>query len=598
MDLSTREGRHEQGQLIQKAVERAGLSVEELANRIGCSRALIYQYLSGTTLAQPDRLQQIATVTGVPLAYFFGGGGFPDETRRGRRAADREDPQTRLTERMQQLEELARAQGSPPDWGAQASTCERIISLASQTDDTAVEARALLWLGQARIRLGEFSRAADSLQRAVSLFETLGDARSEADARQALGNALAAMGRAAEARDQFERVARSDDRDLRWSGIVSLAALYEQSGDYRQAMEQCDEAAAILEESGDPQRTAQGMLYVNANRVNIYLACGDFQSAEPLIQRCLLDAEVFGSSDQHLEARLNLAVCALNRGLWTAAHRTLSAALQLARFLGDKSREAMARVILADLLALLGDYDSATRQAKDALASALSQGDRRVELFAQMALADAYLGAGRDSEARYHANQALAVATALRLSLYEAECRLRLARLSLRTHDRDDATEHIERALASAQRLGARHVEAQARLLRGAWRLQNGSVEAAEEDARTACTLADELGIVPVLWEALALRARVARLRAPSRQTEAGDSAARAVALIEGVRAELRDAGIPDTLLEDRERMDIYLLRADLLSDESRTEEAATFIEQAGWPPLTARFQEEMRQGE
>ena len=63
MDLSTREGRREQGLLIQKAVERAGLSVEELANRIGCSRALIYQYLSGTTLAQPDRLQQIAAET-------------------------------------------------------------------------------------------------------------------------------------------------------------------------------------------------------------------------------------------------------------------------------------------------------------------------------------------------------------------------------------------------------------------------------------------------------------------------------------------------------------------------------------------------------
>jgi transcriptional regulator with XRE-family HTH domain len=67
MDLSTKQGRREQGQRIQRAVERAGLSIEELAGRIGCSRALIYQYLSGTTLAQPDRLQQIAQETGVTL---------------------------------------------------------------------------------------------------------------------------------------------------------------------------------------------------------------------------------------------------------------------------------------------------------------------------------------------------------------------------------------------------------------------------------------------------------------------------------------------------------------------------------------------------
>src|SRR5476651_1691436 len=71
MDLSNRQGRREQGQRIQTAVERAGLSIEELANKIGCSRALIYQYLSGSTLAQPDRLQQIAIECGVSLAYFY-----------------------------------------------------------------------------------------------------------------------------------------------------------------------------------------------------------------------------------------------------------------------------------------------------------------------------------------------------------------------------------------------------------------------------------------------------------------------------------------------------------------------------------------------
>src|ERR1051325_3319966 len=135
MDLSTRQGRREQGQLIQKAVEQAGLSVEELANRIGCSRALIYQYLSGTTLAQPDRLQQIAAENGVPLAHFYGGGELAAEPRKARRAKEHEDPQARLAERIRQLEELAHAQESPPEWAALAATCERIISLASQIDD-------------------------------------------------------------------------------------------------------------------------------------------------------------------------------------------------------------------------------------------------------------------------------------------------------------------------------------------------------------------------------------------------------------------------------------------------------------------------------
>src|SRR5437016_2386418 len=139
MDLSTREGRREQGILIQKAVERAGLAVEDLANRIGCSRALIYQYLSGTTLAQPDRLQQIAAETGSSLAHFFGAG----EDGGGAPASPPEDAKARLAERIQQLDELSRAQESPTDWSALASTCERLVSLAAQAYDSASEARAL-----------------------------------------------------------------------------------------------------------------------------------------------------------------------------------------------------------------------------------------------------------------------------------------------------------------------------------------------------------------------------------------------------------------------------------------------------------------------
>src|ERR1051325_6190087 len=99
MDLSTRQGRREQGLLIQKVVERAGLSVEELANRIGCSRALIYQYLSGTTLAQPDRLQQIALEVAVPLSYFYSGE-LPEDARKGRKSSLQGDVNARISERI------------------------------------------------------------------------------------------------------------------------------------------------------------------------------------------------------------------------------------------------------------------------------------------------------------------------------------------------------------------------------------------------------------------------------------------------------------------------------------------------------------------
>lgn len=587
MDLSTREGRREQGQLIQKAVERASLSVEELAHRIGCSRALIYQYLSGTTLAQPDRLQQIAAETSVPLAHFYGADG--DDGRRGRRGGD---PEARLAERIAQLEQLADAQEAPPQWDALASTCERLVSLAGQSENEAGEARALLRLGRARCRMGEFSRAIESLRRAAELFAGLGDARGEAQARQALGHALLATGKTAEARDQFAWIAGEGPADNRWSGVVSLAGVFEQLGDYRQAMEKCDEAAALLEQSKRPAEAAHGMLYVNGNRANLYLACGDFDSARKLAEKCMGEAEALGNSDQHLEARLNLGVCDLYTGHWASAQRLLTSALQLARFLGDRSRESVARATLAMMLAALCDCDNCILQAKDALAAALSQGDHRAELFAQMALADAYFVLARDSEARYHANQALGVASALRLALYEAECRLRIGRLCLHADEPEDAREPIERGLKAAGRLGARAVEAEALTLRGELLLRAGDAPGAAESARAAVALACEIGAVPLQWEAESLLARAACATNPSDLDAALRATARAVDAMWQVRADLREAGIPDTVLEDRGRLAVHLLRARLLQETGGADAAEVFLEQAEWPPLTERFQE------
>ncbi len=593
MDLSTREGRREQGQLIQKAVERAGLSIEELANRIGCSRALIYQYLSGTTLAQPDRLQQIASEVSVPLAYFYGGAA--DEGRKGRKTGDSQDAGARFRERIEQLEELARAQEAPPEWDALASSCERIVSLAAQFDDEAAEARALLRLGKARCRMGEFSRASDSLVRAATLFSALGDAGREADSRQALGHALLAGGKTGDAREQFEWVAQSGLWQARWSGTVSLAGVFEQLGDYRRAMEKCDDAAAILEESQNTQETARGMLYVNGNRVNLYLACGDYNSAQALSEKILDEAEALGNSDQHLEARLNLGVCATSQGRWAVARKTLTSALQLARFVGDKGRESMSRAALAILLAALCDCDACIEYAKDALAAALSQGDHRAELFAQMALADAYFALDRESEARYHANQALAVAAALRLALYETASRLRLARLSLHIGDTEDANDPIERALGAARHLGARQLEAEALILRGKKRLREKDAANAEQDGHSAAGIAREIGARPLQWEAEILVAHAAYEKEPIDRDAVEAAASRAIEFIEAVRTDLREAGIPDTILEDRERRGIYLLRATLLSEMGRKDEAERFIEQAGWPPLADRFEAAVR---
>jgi tetratricopeptide (TPR) repeat protein len=627
MDLSTRQGRREQGQRISQAIERAGLSVEELAGRIGCSRALIYQYLSGTTLAQPDRLQQIARECGVPLTFFYAETLEEAETAPaagGREAAGITPPEevaARLNDSLRAFQELAAAQEGPPDYRALAATCERILSLAAQLDDRPTQARAQLRLGNALLGSADYPRAADALARAVALAVEVGAAESETSARQSLGKALVALGRPNEAWEEFARIAAGSDFTGRWQGTLSLGCIHEMRGEYPQAMQRFDEAASLLEEGAasgqaSPTTVAIGLLYVNANRVNVYLDEGDLQSARPLAEKCLVDAESLGIAEQHLEAYLNLAWCDFAQGRWTQAHHSLTTMLQLARFVGDQGRETLARAWLGLFLAAAGDYDAAIAHGKDALAMALSRGDRRAELYAQLALADAYTGqTRRDSEARYHTNQALAVATALRHDRDEIECRLRLARLSAQTGDLNEAREAADRALALARRLGARHLESLARL----WRAEAlrrsvppepeaaGSSEAApapqaatgetmtlltqtRQEALTALQSAEALGLSEARWRALATLAALALRASPPDSAEAETRLRAALPILEGLRAALREAGIPDTLLENEECAAVYEQLVRLLRQSGRAEEAETFLEQTGWPPLTARL--------
>ena len=260
--------------------------------------------------------------------------------------------------------------------------------------------------------------------------------------------------------------------------------------------------------------------------------------------------------------------------------------LQLARFVGDQGRETMARAWLGILLAASGDHNAAIAYGKDALAMALSRGDRRSELYAQLALTDAYTGVPyRESEARYHANQALAVTAAIRHDRGEIECRLRFARLAALTEEWEEAHEAATRALTLAQRLGARHLESLARC----W-LSVGTQEenSASNHPNTALELAQAIGLTEGIWRANDLLASATLRINPTNSLEAEAHLHEATSTLDSLRGALVEAGLPDTLLENEDYVAVYGRLARLLRQNGRGEEANAFLEQTGWPPLTA----------
>ena len=614
MDLSARQGRHEQGQRIQRAAQRAAISIEELAGRIGCSRALIYQYCSGATLAQPDRLQQIAQECGVSLAYFYAETvsddpadlTLPSDSALAAPALPPvpapQEVSARLQDSLRAAQELAAAQENPPDYRALAASCERILSLAAQVGDRKAQAQAQKRLGNAHLRVGDYPRATEALLRAIGFAQEAEDAEDESASRQSLGNALLAMGRIREAREQFAQIAGGADWNGRWQGTLSLGGIHEMQGEYQAAMARFDEASALLDAARaagalSDAEVAEASLYVQTNTRNVYMDGGDFRAAAPLAARGLADAEALGNADQYLEARFDQAWLHFAIGQWRDARREFDGVVQLARFVGDQGRETLARAWLGLFLAAAGDHDAAIACGKDALALALSRGDRRAELYAQLALADAYAASHlREAEARYHCNQALAVTAALRHERGEIECRLRLARLSALHGEPGELRESANRALALAQKLGSRHLESLSRvwlaetLLRESETAESPGELLAQtaEHARIAQTLADETEFVEGRWRSRELQARIA-LRQNSAETETALRFLReSVELLERLRAELRESDAADTLLENEEAFHLYRRYAELMRLNGQEDAMQAFLERTGWPPLTA----------
>jgi len=293
-------------------------------------------------------------------------------------------------------------------------------------------------------------------------------------------------------------------------------------------------------------------------------------------------------------------------------------------------REYLEPKLLFFEVAAPGEQDAAIAYGKDALSMALSRGDRQAELYSQLALADAYTaGSQRSVEARYHTNQALGITTSVRYTRSEIECRLRLARLSAQDGHWEDVFEASTRAVTLAQELGARHLESLAHYWLGealnhapglANSTSHGVTGRADirttggaerpgdsgQEASKALAMALDIEFVETQWRSHDLLARIAlgeSVRYPSNQdsSDARDVPApnyanaerhlrAALTVLGDLRTALLAAGIPDTLLENGDCQGVYERLALLLYHTGRSEEAVTFLDEVGWPPLSDRM--------
>jgi tetratricopeptide (TPR) repeat protein len=411
MDLSTRDGRRQQGELIKRAAREAGMTSEELAQRVGCSRSLIYQYISGASLAQTDRLQQIAAETGKPLNWFFRGqSDEPAASAQPILANEREalDEQrrllaaerARLEERWLQeseahLRAIIDANASPPDWRRVAEGCQQLGALLERGDRAAELGEVLLRQGNALIQLQEWGSAKEKLERAGTLFRQSGRPDRALSCMQSLGQVNMMLGRADEALQQFLQVAGGSDWWSRWQGALSAGAAHEYMGDYASASELFSRAMQVVDERDEGPDTAFAQLYVESNWANVELDCGDLASALERASRCVRLAQRHGVQDQYVEALLTRGMALLAMGDVRQAMASLHQGLDVADLTKDHHRWSMALACISLCRSACLQTAAAIADGKEALTIALRSGASRSEIAAQRALAAAYLTSPR-----------------------------------------------------------------------------------------------------------------------------------------------------------------------------------------------------------
>ncbi len=604
MDLSTRDGRRQQGERIKRAARDAGLSLDYLARLIGCSRALIFQYASGASLIQTDRLQQIAEVVGRPLYWFFldqdGAIGADDMHAQERATAqtaklqlEREQfelERARHAQKLQRdeiayLELLIAASSSGPDQRKVVEFSYQLQPLIAREDDPERMAALLLKLGNALIQLQEWGAAKQRLEQAAELYRSSGKPALERDCIQSIAHANMMLGRVAEALKQFEYVSTSDDWTNRWQGALSIGAAKEVLGDYDAAVTAFENAMQIVAERSegkdqDASSTQIPCLYIEANWANLEIDFGDFRQALARANRCSQIAQRHGIQDQYLEALLNAGVALLNLVQIDEAIDTLSHARDLAQLTADQQRVALALAAIGQCCISMGQRELAIEHGKEALAIALRCGVIRAEIAAQRTLAEAYLASGRKTEAGYHASQGHAAAHNHSLPLTSAQFNLLIARAA---QDRNDQVlQQMTECLEVSERLGVRPLQVEAHFALAWFHFCRGELAASVYHAVTLTQLAQAMELQGLAWAGRALGAIV-------RYAENLDPNAAAVTTVQNdllLGIENAAYSLRDILLGDNSVSELLhrIIAAD--RDLHGRDHAMQLALELDWPPL------------
>lgn len=460
------------GERIKQAVQHAGITLRELADKMGVSRPTIYAYVSGALRVPKARIRAIAEVTGCAPEFF-------------EVPSNKHDSIDNYRELAIELIDGLLSNPNP----------EKAIAVAQQVaadlelQDGELE-KAMLWqrIGNALTLSGKYLEAVPYIEQAQSWYQMTNRQVDASDCAQSLGYCYINLGQLEKAAASFEYALQHAPDQTRWKPVISLAGLAERKGNFEEAMERLN---AITDEDklGDAI-----LAYIKANQASLSATRGLWNDALTLNLKALEYARAAGLQDQITERRIQIAKAYLHQGLIEQASLWLVRALDAARMTKDTARETLAQLVQASLQATLGDWKAARETTIQALTTATRQQYRRSEACALLQLVE-IANARQDYEsARDYALQALSFGEAHSYYVVTCVAQLQLARVMLELDEPVESKRLLDTLTEDSRFAMLGEPRAMSHFVRARWFASQSLFQEAVSEARKGLQIANEVG--------------------------------------------------------------------------------------------------------
>jgi CHAT domain-containing protein/Tfp pilus assembly protein PilF len=472
------------------------------------------------------------------------------------------------------------------------------------------EAITLGLVGNCHKRLGDLDRALEELRQALAIKRELGDRLEEGKTLSHLGLVLWERGEYPEALRHLDEAAaigrRLSEARLEGSALNNLALVYDELGDYTRSLAEYRRALELYRRTDFPRGEGDTL----GNIGGVHQMLGRYREAIGYYRQALAISTRLGSTPAMSQDLGNIALCHAGLGEAAEAISDYDRALELARAAGlakeeadwlkgkgmvlvtagrhgeglELMRRALARYEasglqreraealeqIASLDIELGDLAAAEVKLRQSVDVARAIGNARCVLNGLVALGEIERHRRRPEQAAALFREALEGARSAGDHGLESACRTRLSFALAASGQLAPAREEASCSVDLAVGESARLLAAEARFALGEAERRLGKASAALEQYGAGERLVDALGEPDVAWRLAHGRGRA--LEALGRDADAVEAYRRAVALIETVRARLREERSRAGYIE--ERYEVYVDLVRLLLRTGRDEEA------------------------